>query len=570
MNTQTSAIRGIFAGLLLAALLLAAPGAVSQASARPFQAAGDGAVLSEKSSNPVVGSAQSFNIFFTFINSGTTTWQPGTYWLQNISNPYGATLVQPLSGPVVPGGLSTWTIRIKAPVPFGVYSTTWQVYHSGIGFGPLVTVDFKVAPGWVGGVTISSDFPLVGVGRPQIDTQVMAYAGVPSGSTTVFVPMLFRNAWSIYNAALYIQNVDAGSAADITVHYYDADGNLTCTRNDNIPALASHGYWLPKECVPNDWVGGAVITSDRDIIALGRPHIGAEITTYNGFSSGSSSMYVPMLFSRAWNSYNAALYIQNTDAFSSTDISIQYRDLNGNLTCTHNDTLAPRAARGYWIPLECVPTGWVGGAVITSSATDIVAIGRPHIGTRITAYNGFASGSQDVTVPMLYKSTSDGNESALYIQNLDNTFSGNIEMYFYDMTGDQTCFKTDTIPPFASHGYWLAAEDCLPEDWRGSVEIRSDTSVVAMGRPHYGTEIFAYDGFVSNSTNAFLPMLFRVAFDGTYNAAFYLHNVDVGQTANVTMDYYDSSGLLVCSVSDTIGPLAALEVQVANIDLPCP
>jgi len=568
MNTHPSIILRLTTAALLLVMLFSAPGG---AAASGMQAAGDDAWLSEKSIDPVVGVGQNFQIFFTFLNTGSTTWQPGSYWLQNLALPMGAAVVQPLSGPVIPGGLSTWSIRLKSPMAYGVYRTVWRIYHSGVAFGTTVFVDVKVAPGWVGAAVISADTSVVALGIPEIGTQFMAYDSYAAGSQKVFVPMLFRNAWGNYNAALYVQNVDPDGAADVTIQYYDSNGTLTCSRIDSIPALASKGYWMPAECVFQGWVGGAVITANRDIIALGRPHIGTQITSYNGFAQGSMNMYVPMLFKWAWGNYNAALYIQNTDEFEAANITIEYRDLEGNLTCTHEDTMPPRAAVGYWMPSECVPTGWVGGAIITADR-EIVAVGRPHIGTQITAYNGFAAGSTNSYVPVLFKATADGKQSAFYVQNVDSGTQAEITLDFYDRDGNLTCYMTDNIPPYASHGYWLAGlpEDCLPEDWSGSVRVSSSTDVVAMGRPHYGTEIFAYDGFGAGSLNQFLPMLFRVAFDGTYNASFALHNTNEANVANVRMDYYDSVGTLVCTVEQTVDPQATLHIEVRQVDLPCP
>ncbi len=564
-------------GLVLTVLMLLCAGAGlnGSASAQGLQAAGDDALLSDQSPNPVVGVGQSFQIFISLSNSGVTTWQKGTYWLQNLQNPMGATPIQPLSGPIIPTGVSVWTIRLTAPAALGVYRTTWQVNHSGTGFGPLVNIDVKVAPGWVGGVTITSDSPLVSIGRPEIGasptTQFMTYSGFPTGSPVMYVPMLFSNAWGLYNSALYVQNVDPDGATDININYYDTNGNLTCIHQDNIAPLASHGYWIASECVPNGWVGGAVITSNRSIVALGRPHVGPEVTTYNGFASGSLNMYVPMLFSNAWGGYNAALYIQNTDAFATANISIQYRDLNGNLTCGRNDSLAPRAVRGYWVPSECVPNGWVGGAVITSDH-EIVAVGRPHIGTQITAYDGFSAGSTNVVAPMLFKAAgaSGANNSALYVQNVDSSSVASVSLDFYDLLGNLTCSIPDTIPPYSSHGYWVPSIECLPDGWTGSVSITSDLNIVALGRPHFGAEIFTYNGATSSSLSAYLPMLFRVGFGGTYNSAYYLTNTDPSNAANATIDYYDSVGNLVCSQPVTIDPHASLDTELIDVDLPCP
>ena len=166
--------------------------------------------------------------------------------------------------------------------------------------------------GWVGGVVVTSTQPIVTVGRPHIGTQVTTYNGFSAGATTSNIPMLFKNAFGgTYDAALYIQNVGATSAA-INIKYYDLAGNLTCSANDTVAPLASKGYWVPGTCVLPYWVGGAVVTSDQPIVAVGRPHIGAQVTTYNGFTSGSLNSYLPMLFKNAFGGRMTRLSISRT------------------------------------------------------------------------------------------------------------------------------------------------------------------------------------------------------------------------------------------------------------------
>ncbi len=58
--------------------------------------------------------------------------------------------------------------------------------------------------------------------------------------------MLFKDMWSTYNSAFYIQNTDAVNPAGVILKFYDQDGNLSCTRSDTIPALATLGYWVPS------------------------------------------------------------------------------------------------------------------------------------------------------------------------------------------------------------------------------------------------------------------------------------------------------------------------------------
>jgi hypothetical protein len=98
----------------------------------------------------------------------------------------------------------------------------------------------------VGGVVVTSNQPIVGVGRPHIGAQVTTYDGFTGGSLNMYLPMLFKAAFGgSYNSAFYIQNTEA-SAASVTVKFYDSDGNLNCVRSDTIPALSTLGYWVPS------------------------------------------------------------------------------------------------------------------------------------------------------------------------------------------------------------------------------------------------------------------------------------------------------------------------------------
>jgi hypothetical protein len=115
-----------------------------------------------------------------------------------------------------------------------------------------VTCDSGSLPtGWAGGAVVTSDLPIVAVGRPHIGTQITTYSGFTSGGLNSNLPMLFKEAFSgLYNSAFYVQNTETGTAA-VTIKFYDTNGVLTCTRQDNVASLATQGYWLPSTtCTP--------------------------------------------------------------------------------------------------------------------------------------------------------------------------------------------------------------------------------------------------------------------------------------------------------------------------------
>jgi len=327
--------------------------------------------------------------------------------------------------------------------------------------------------GWVGGVKVESNQPMVAVGRPHIGAEVMTYNGFASGSLSTYIPMLFKGAFGgSYNAAFYVQNVDESNTANVTIEYYDSNGNLNCTKADTIAPLASKGYWVPAATcdsgsLPAGWTGGVVVTSDQLIVGVGRPHIGTQITTYDGFAGGNTSTYIPMLFKGAFGgSYNAAFYVQNVHASNTANVTIQYYDSAGTLKCTKADTIAPLASKGYWVPAATcdsgsLPAGWSGGVVVTSDQP-IVGVGRPHIGTQVLTYNGFTGGSVSSYLPMLFKNAFGGSyNAAFYVQNTENS-AASVTIKFYDSNGNLSCVRTDTIPALSTLGFWVPTVTCGP------------------------------------------------------------------------------------------------------------
>jgi hypothetical protein len=172
---------------------------------------------------------------------------------------------------------------------------------------------------------------------------------------------------------------------------------------------------------------------------------------------------------------------------------------------------------------------------------------------------------------MLFKAAFGGSyNSAFYIQNVDPASTASVTIRFYDSSGSETCSQTDTIAPLASKGYWVPSVSCLGSDWVGGVKVESNTNIVAVGRPHIGNEVLTYSGFTGGSPNAYAPMLFKEAFDITYNSALYIQNVDPSNMANVTITFYDSNGNQVCFHNATIAALASEGFWVPTLLLCAP
>ena len=404
---------------------------------------------------------------------------------------------------------------------------------------------------WIGSASIQSDQNIVAVGRPHLGSEVASYIGATAGSTTQYVPMLFKGAFSggTYNAALYIQNVSA-SAATLNLEFTDSSGAVVYTKADTLDPHASKGYWLPAEAgLPNGFAGGVKVTSTQPILAVGRPHIGAQVMTYNGMSSGATTAWLPMFFKNGFGSYNTALYVQNLTG-SSANLTIQYINLNGTVACTDNDTLGANASKGYWsLSVACdtgsLPSGFVGGVKVTSSQ-NILAVGRAHLGTQITTYNGFPGGATSAYVPMLFRNAFAGGfyDAALYLQNVSGS-SATVAIEYLNSSGAVAATQNVTLAANAISSIWLPGVAGLPDGFAGGARISSTQEIIAVGRPHLGSEIATYNGAPAGSLNVSLPMLFKNAYGGSYNTAFYVQNTS-GSAANVDISFYDSAGVLSC------------------------
>jgi hypothetical protein len=168
--------------------------------------------------------------------------------------------------------------------------------------------------------------------------------------------MLFRNAFGgSYDAALYLQNV-SGSSASVQIEYLNSAGAVAATQNVTLAANAISSIWLPSVVgLADDFAGGARITSTQNVIAVGRPHLGSEISAYNGAPVGSLNAYLPMLFKNAYSSYQSAFYIQNTSG-SAANVDISFYDSAGVLSCVKSIDLAAGAIQGFWMPtVTCAP-----------------------------------------------------------------------------------------------------------------------------------------------------------------------------------------------------------------------
>ncbi len=517
-------------------------------------------ILSTKNQNVVVKNNLIFNAMYVSHPSGVTLTNNQiilpSYVISGSVGEAGVVLSYVDGGnkSVTTGANGSYSIT----VPYN-WSGTITPSRTGYGFSPAQRTysnlntnrtqeNYTVT--WAGGISIQSDRDVVTVARPHLGSQIASYIGAASGSTTQYVPMLFKGAFGGgYNAALYVQNI-SNASANLTMEFTNSNGTVVYTKNDTLGANASKGYWLPSEAgLPNGFSGGVKVTSNRFIIALGRPHIGSEVMTYSGMAAGSTTAWLPMFFKNGFGNYNTALYVQNVSA-NSANLTIQYLNLDGTVACTDNDTLGANASKGYWsLSVACdsgtLPMGFVGGVKVISTQP-ILAVGRAHLGAQITTYNGFSGGVGIAYVPMLFRKAYGGSyNAALYLQNVSGV-SANLTIEYVNNNGVVAATQYATLAARAISSIWLPSVTGLPDGFVGGARITANQAIVAVGRPHLGAEIAAYNGASGGSLSAHLPMLFKNAYGVPYQAAFYIQNV-TNHAATVEISFYNDAGVPSCT-----------------------
>jgi hypothetical protein len=314
--------------------------------------------------------------------------------------------------------------------------------------------------------------------------------------TSFYVPSVYKSYVGLYTSTITVQNSDPTTAATVTVTYKDGNGNDSASERATIPPNASVTFDQANSPLQPDFVGSAVVTSDRNVgatFAVSDP-INQQFSGSNGFKDGATIAYLPVVY----NSYSSDLWItsfliQNVDAADAA-VTVTYSDGR-----TSNATIKPGASKLYYQGNDGTPAGFSGSAVVTSTnGHKIVAIAniRNQAGN-LSAYNGFTDGTKAVNLPVIYNNYSSlGWTTSFTIQNVD-TVPTNLTVTFSNGT---TVTRTNLVPGKSELFY--QPNDGLPNGFNGGVSVASSQAKVvgvvnelSLARPNPGDWLLTYNGF---------------------------------------------------------------------------
>jgi hypothetical protein len=282
-------------------------------------------------------------------------------------------------------------IVVKTQTVTALAAHAYQALYSG-------DTALALPSGFAGTATITSTGQLLGaiVNETGPGGQFSSYDAVPSGSALLNVPVALNNAYGGYFTGLGIQNTSA-SPGTVSVTYYDASGTATA-KSFTIAAYGSLGVYQGSATDgPGPGAYTAVIQSTTVLLAAIVNEVapaGAgtarQSTSYNAFSTGTSTLHLPLVENAGTDPWNTGLGIMNTGSGSAA-VQVTYFDaVTGAPVGTPQlQTLASHAFWGLYQPTGGLPPGSRATAVVTtSSGGQVAVICNESSPTTFMSYNG--------------------------------------------------------------------------------------------------------------------------------------------------------------------------------------
>lgn len=368
-----------------------------------------------------------------------------------------------------------------------------------------------------------------------------------------------------YNTGFQVQNLSDSSSASVTIYFYSqSGGTLLGTTAATINPLSSTTFFpitLPGGAT--SFNGSLVIESSAPVAAIANllGNSGAYGASVGGFSSGSTTFNLPLVMCNN-SGFNTFFNVQNAGD-SSTDVTITYiPGSNGKSGVTETATLAKGAAKTFdqqtgsgtknCTDLADGSGRFIGSARITTTGQPVVASVMQLNTTTfkiMMGYNGFASGSSTVGVPLVMANNS-GFYTGIQIQNVGSSSTTVTVDYSANTAGsfnpaDETCNLSAgaSCTLIQNGGAWtgkyIGGATVTSNNGQELVAIVNQVSLGGGGVGPFGT---AYEGFNPTPATSKISAPLVMSNNSGYYTGIQVQNVGGADCASVTMDYGPNSG----------------------------
>ncbi|MEZ4834267.1 MAG: hypothetical protein R2873_20165 [Caldilineaceae bacterium] len=244
-----------------------------------------------------------------------------------------------------------------------------------------------------------------------------------------------------------MQNTETVNA-DIKVTFYNADNPaatpIIATRT-NVPggSAVSFDMGTISEISAASFNGSAIVETTRsgsttpaNIVAsvMELATNGPAARAFEGVNQGATTVYMPSALCNFANA-TSAYAVTNTSQTGATDVTVTFS--NGN-TVTANLLAGAKASVNGCSGGN--PDGYSGSATITSSATDIVVIGKVGGGGRSTAFLGDSAGASTLALPYVRWTeerwgTPTGQHASIAVQNIGTSAVSGVVVRYLNASG---------------------------------------------------------------------------------------------------------------------------------------
>lgn len=316
------------------------------------------------------------------------------------------------------------------------------------------------------------------------------------------VPVAFGG-YHGYFTTLSLQN--AGTAVgSFTIRLFPTGfSSPVATLTRSIPPKAVARVRLGLEAgAPPDFVGTVVIAAPSGgAVVVASETIQREsgvALSYGGFPSGANVANAPLLF-KNYNGWVSGAQVVNT---SQSPVVVTAAVLQRDVPVALNlgaRPLAPNESLTYYLPaINELPDDFVGSAVFTATGPIalVVQLLNADRGAGM-AYTGFTSGTPNVSVPVVFKSSA-GWESGIQVQNLGQGDA--LVRVTYHFRGGAGAVDQGLIAAGSSTTFYQDANPAIPDGTIGSAIVTAlgGQPIVAIvnevNYDHGGDATMAYEG----------------------------------------------------------------------------
>jgi hypothetical protein len=362
---------------------------------------------------------------------------------------------------------------------------------------------------------------------------------------------------SVTSSGFQVQNLNDSQPANIVITYYNADGSVNATQNQQILAGAALTFFngaggTVAMSATAGFRGSVVISSDQPIAAITNL-IGSGVgESYGGFSAGSQNVSVPLITRNNFG-VSTVLTIQNTGS-ASTSVTVNYTPGVAGTAGTDTATIPAGASVSFdQASNTALGTRFVGSAaVVAATGGSVVAIVNQQGNSQLLTYNAFTGGGTSIAVPLLVANNF-GGLTGLQIQNTgsasaDVTVTYSANSVSTASAGQTVCgtppAKTVTIPANSSttliQAGGAAAEgfDAFFATCRyvGGATITSAQPLVAIVNQVAGGSASSYESFSTAAATATVKVPLAMANNFGAFTGIQVQNVGSASTT-VTVTY---------------------------------